>query len=94
MQATVNTSVKISPSLKNRLQQLAKSRNQSTHALMLHALETFVAHEEKREKWRQEGIKAWEDYQLTGLHLTNGEVLEWMDNIIVGGSDPLPKCHT
>lgn len=93
MPATVNASVKISPTLKNRFLQLAELRKTSTHSLMLQALENFVAHEEKREEWRQEGIRAWQEFQLTGLHLTNNEILEWMDKVIAGDSESLPKCH-
>jgi predicted transcriptional regulator len=60
---------------------------------MLQALEVFVSREEKREAWRQEGIAAWEEYQRTGLHLTNAEVVGWMDKIIQGEKAPMPKCH-
>lgn len=93
MQPVVNTSVKMSPSLRERIQNLAEARKQSAHAVMLQALETFVSREEKREAWRQEGIAAWEEYQRTGLHLTNAEVVDWMDKIIQGEKAPMPKCH-
>lgn len=93
MQSVINTSIKISPNLRERIHNLAKIRNISAHSIMLQALETFVTDEEKREAWRQEGIKAWEEFQQTGLHLTNNEVIEWMDKIIEGKKEPLPKCH-
>jgi predicted transcriptional regulator len=60
---------------------------------MLQALETFVSREEQREALRQDGIAAWEEYQRTGLHLTNAEVVGWMDKIIQGEKVPMPKCH-
>lgn len=93
MQSVVNTSVKMSPILRERILNLAEARKQSAHAIMLQALEAFVSHEEKREAWRQEGIAAWEDFQRTGLHLTNTEVVEWMDKIAQGKKVPMPKCH-
>lgn len=94
MQNTACASVKISPTLKARIQSLAEVRNTSSHALMVQALENFVTREEKREQWRQKGIKAWEEFQATGLHLEHSEVLEWMDKIIAGNtSEPMPKCH-
>lgn len=93
MQTVVNTSIKMSPLLRERILNLAKARKQSAHALMLQALETFVCHEEKREAWRLEGISAWEDFQRTGLHLTNTEVIAWMDKIAQGEKMPMPKCH-
>ena len=94
MQSTACASVKISPTLKARIQSLAEVRNTSSHAIMVQALEHFVSREEKREQWRQKGIKAWEDLQATGLHLEHSEVLEWMDQITSGNtSAQLPKCH-
>jgi predicted transcriptional regulator len=60
---------------------------------MVQAIENFVSREEKREAWRQEGIAAWEEYQRTGLHLTNDEVIDWMDTIIRGEKASMPKCH-
>lgn len=47
-----------------------------------------------RRKWLEEGRTAWEDYQKTGLHLTNKEVMDWMDKIVAGENAPMPKCHT
>jgi predicted transcriptional regulator len=90
---TLSTSIKIPGELRERLQNLAETRHRTSHALMLQAIENFVSREEKREAWRQEGIAAWEDYQRTGLHLTNDEVIGWMDKIIQGEKVPMPKCH-
>jgi predicted transcriptional regulator len=93
MQSVVNTSVKISPTLRERIQNLANARKQSAHAVMLQALEVFVSREEKREAWRQEGIAAWEEYQQTGLHLTQEELESWANSISQGERMPMPKCH-
>lgn len=87
------TSIKIPGELRLRLQSLAEVRQRTPHALMLQAIENYVTREEKREAWRQEGIAAWEEYQRTGLHLTNDEVIAWMDKIIQGEKVPMPKCH-
>lgn len=93
MQALINKSVKISPELDSRIKNLAELRKQSVHSVMIQALEIYLTREEKREAWRQEGIEAWEEYQKTGLHLTNAEVVGWMDKIIAGENVPMPKCH-
>lgn len=93
MQTVVNASVKMSPALRARIQHLAEIRKTSAHAVMLQALEAYVSREEKREALRQEGIAAWENYQTTGLHLANAEVLGWMDKIIQGEKVPMPQCH-
>jgi len=87
------TSIKIPGKLRERLQNLADSRQRTPHALMLQAIEVFVSREEKREAWRQEGIAAWEEYQRTGLHLTGEEVDAWLEELARGNDVGPPKCH-
>ena len=89
----LSTSIKIPGELRERLQTLAETRQRTPHALMLQAIENFVSREEKREAWRQEGIAAWEEYQRTGLHLTNAEVKEWLSQLAAGNNVEPPKCH-
>lgn len=93
MQTQVNASVKMSPALRERIQNLAELRRRTPHSLMLQAIESFVEREEKREALRQEAKAAHEHYEQTGLHLTNAEVIEWMDKIIQGEKAPMPPCH-
>ena len=35
-----------------------------------------------REIWKNEGVKAWDNYKKTGRYLSNDEVIAWMDKII------------
>lgn len=93
MKTQVNTSVKLPQALHARVVNLAEIRQRSTHAVMLQAIETYVEREEKREAWRQEGIAAWEEYQRTGLHLTNAEVKKWLSELAEGNNVEPPKCH-
>lgn len=93
MKTQINASVRLSPALHGRLVALAEARQRSPHALMLQAIENYVTREEKREAWRQEGIAAWEEYQQTGLHLTNAEVKEWLGQLAGGNNVEPPKCH-
>lgn len=86
-------SIRFPGDLKNRIQSLAATQQRSTNALVVQSVEAFVERAEKREAFRQEGIAAWEEYQRTGLHLTNAEVIGWMDKIIQGEKAPMPKCH-
>ena len=90
---TTPASVKLPNPLRERIKNLADARNQSAHAIMLLAIENYVEREEKREALRQEAKAAHEHYVQTGLHLTNAEVVEWMDKIIQGEKVPMPKCH-
>ena len=93
MKTQVNASVRLPSALHARIISLAEFRDRSPHSLMLQAIETFVSREEQREALRQEAKAAHEHYMLTGLHLTNAEVIEWMDKIIQGEKAPMPKCH-
>ena len=90
---TVPSSVKLSQPLRERVKNLADARNQSVHSVMVQAIENFVEREEKREALRQEARAAHEHFMFTGLHLTNAEVLEWMDKIISGEKASMPRCH-
>ena len=89
----VNASVKLPASLHARLARLAAARGRSAHSLMVQAIETFVSCGEKREAWRQEGIATWEEYQRTGLHLTNEEVMDWLARTAAGEDPEMPECH-
>ena len=85
--------MRITPALHTRIATLAETRKRAPHAVMLQALERYVPREEKRDAWRQEGIAAWEEYQRTGLHLTNAEVKEWLSQLAAGDNVELPECH-
>lgn len=59
---------------------------------MVQAIECSVTREEKREVFRQAGIEAWEEFQMTGLHLTSDEVSEWVRSI-EKEEGIRPTCH-
>ena len=93
MKTQVNASVRLPSALHERVVSLAEIRQRTPHALMLQAIESFVSREEQREAFRQEGIAAWEEYQRTGLHLTNAEVKEWLSQLAAGNRVEPPKCR-
>lgn len=87
------TSLKIDDTLKSRVQQLASQRRRSPHWIMLEAIQQYVEREEKREAFKQDALRAWEDYQRTGLHLTLEEADAWLGKLEAGEDAELPKCH-
>lgn len=87
------TSIKLPVALRERLQQLARIRKRTPHALMLQALETYVAREEQREALRQEALAAHEAFVLTGLHVTAEEADAWLAELEAGNDLEPPKCH-
>lgn len=87
------TSIKIDDELKNRIQYLADLRQRSAHWLMREAIAQYVEREEKRETFKQDALRAWNDYQANGLHLTLQEADAWLAKLEVGEDAEPPKCH-
>jgi predicted transcriptional regulator len=52
-----------------------------------------VAREEKREAYRQDGLKAWNAYQTNGLHVTREEADAWLAKLEAGQDVAPPQCH-
>jgi predicted transcriptional regulator len=86
-------SIRLPAALKERVQELAITRQRSTSALVVQAVAAFVEREEKREAIRQECIAAHEHYQQTGLHVSHAEVKAWVAQIRRGKKAKAPKCH-
>ena len=60
---------------------------------MHEAIVQFVDREEKREGVRQDAIAAWDEYQLTGLHVTMGEADAWLAKLEDGQDVEPPSAH-
>jgi len=88
------TSLKIDDALKGRIQALADQRRRSAHWIMLEAIQQYVQHEEAREGFKQDALRAWEAYQGNGLHLTMEEADAWLEKLEAGEDAELPPCHT
>lgn len=87
------TSIKLDDDLKGRVQHLANTRRRSPHWLMREAIEQYVEREEKREAFRRDALRAWEDYQATGLHATAAEVEKWLSSWGTDNETPAPTCR-
>lgn len=87
------TSVKLDDELKGRVRHLAEARRRTSHWIMREAIAQYVEREEKREAFKQDALRAWEDYQRTGLHLTLEEADAWLAKLEAGEDVEPPKCH-
>ncbi|PVZ82476.1 CopG family transcriptional regulator [Serratia sp. S1B] len=87
------TSIKLDDDLKSRLQHLAESRRRSAHWLMREAITQYVEREEKRETYLRDAQNAWDEYQKTGLHLTQEEADNWLAQLEAGQDVEPPECH-
>lgn len=87
------TSIKLDDTLKNRVQNLANSQQRTAHWIMKEAISQYVEREEKKEAFKQDALNAWDEYQMTGSHLTASEVENWLDSW--GSEDEVetPICH-
>ena len=86
-------SVKLDADTRTRIESLAAARDRSSHWVMREAICQYVDREEKREAFRQATIKAWEEYQETGLHATAAEVDIWLASWGTEKELPAPVCH-
>ncbi|MGA2050274.1 MAG: ribbon-helix-helix protein, CopG family [Terracidiphilus sp.] len=93
MPTVATTSLKLDVELKERVQRLALARRRSAHWVMREAVEQYVGREEKREQLRAEALKAWNDYQATGMHVTAEEADAWLARLEAGEDAEAPECH-
>lgn len=85
--------IKIDEDTKARLKRLADVRHRTAHWLMREAITQYVDREEKREAFRQNTLKAWEEYRTTGLHVTADEADAWLAQLEQGNDIEPPACH-
>jgi predicted transcriptional regulator len=93
MPSPSTTSLKLDNELKERVQRLAAARRRSAHWIMREAVQQFVEREEKHERFRQDALDAWTEYQTTGLHVTGEEADAWLAKLEAGEDAEAPECH-
>lgn len=91
--AVRSTTIKIDPSIKERVNRLADSRQRTAQWLILEAIREYVEREEKREAFKQDAVNSWREYQETGLHVTGDEVIAWMETWGDENEKAAPVCH-
>jgi predicted transcriptional regulator len=85
--------IKIDAATKERIGRLAQARQRTAHWLMREAIQQYLEREEKREAFRQDGMRAWDEYQATGRHLTAKEADAWLAKLEAGKDIEPPECH-
>ncbi|HET8554380.1 MAG TPA: CopG family ribbon-helix-helix protein [Rhodanobacteraceae bacterium] len=86
------TSIKLDDELRGRVKRLADARQRSSRWIMREAITRYVDREEKRQAFYQDALRAWEEYELTGLHATGEEVDAWLARLEAGEDAELPPC--
>lgn len=88
-----STTIKIDEYTKIRVKRLAESRHRTPHWLMQEAIREYLDREEKREALRQDAMRAWIEYQTTGLHATFEEADSWLAKLANDQSAEPPACN-
>lgn len=63
---------------------LAAARQRTSHWRMREAMTHYVDRQEKREAFRRDTLKAWEDFGENVLHVTADEADSWMAQLEQG----------
>lgn len=85
--------IKIDEDTKARVKRLAEARHRTPHWLMREAIKQYVEREEKREAFRQDTLKAWDEYRTTGLHASAEDVDAWLASWGTEYELPMPACR-
>lgn len=93
MAQSPTTSLKLDQQIKERVQRLAEAKRRSSHWVMREAIEEYVTREEARERLRQDIVTAWEEYEVTGMHVTGEEANAWLKRLIAGEDVDPPTPH-
>jgi predicted transcriptional regulator len=93
MPSTSTTSLKLDVEMKARVQRIADAQRRTSHWIMREAIDEYISRQEKRLSFLQDAQTAWEDYQRTGLHLTDEEMGDWIAKLEAGEDAALPECH-
>ena len=73
------TPVKLDPELNVRLKRLATARHRAPHWLMREAIAQYVDREERRQALHQDAVAAWAEFEETGLHVSDNEMVAWLE---------------
>lgn len=88
---TVATSLKLSPELKKRIDELARLSGQSTHAFMLQALETHVDEAEKHRRFVADALAADDEMDKTGQGYPFDKARKYLEARIAGKPATRPR---
>ncbi len=86
-------SIKLDDEIKSRVKQLAQKRDRTAHWIMKEAIRDYIEREESKERFIQEALASWQSYQITGKHLSENEVHDWLKNWGNEPSSKMTTCH-
>ncbi|MDA8109792.1 MAG: hypothetical protein M0015_14350 [Betaproteobacteria bacterium] len=85
------TSLKLPRRLKQRIERLSRRSGESAHAFMLRALEGHVEAAERYQAFLDDGVRADEAMQRSGLGYAAADVHAYLAARVEGRAAPRPK---
>lgn len=87
----IPTSIKLEPTLKERVKKLAEATQRKPHALMKEAIILYLKREEKIEQLRQEIVARW-DAVTHGKTINHMNISAWLDTWGTDKETERPSC--
>lgn len=84
----------VDPDTESRLQRVAARMNLSAAELVNIAVDYFLDQVETPEEELAGLEETIREHERTGLHVTNDEMMEWLERRGNGENIPIPKPHT
>lgn len=91
---TQELSVVLDEAIRQKLSSLAHEQGMPEQQLMRHALARYLAWLDGLSAADRAAALAWQDYQQTGLHLTEVEADVWLAELEAGSAAEPPPCHS
>jgi len=85
------TTLKLPPTLKQRLAALADESGKSPHSLMIEAIERHIEYEERVRAFVEEALEADRDIERTGEVYAAADVHAWLARLAQGKKVRRPK---
>lgn len=85
--------IKLEQDVGERIKRLADLRHRNMDGMVREAIDQYIDREEKRDGFRQDALRVWEEYQSSGLHVTHEEADAWLARLEAGEDAPPPQCH-
>lgn len=93
MSTSKPVAVKLDEYTRERLQRLSEVRERAPHWILKQAIGEYLDREEKREAFRAAALQAWEEYALTGRHVTHASADAWLEQLESGTHASPPECQ-
>jgi predicted transcriptional regulator len=91
--ATVPMSIRLEPSARQKLKEIAARQKRTAHALATEAITTLIEQKEREHAFNQSCIDSYNQYKETGLHVTHEEIMPWLESLFTDDELPPPACH-